>query len=301
MRPSLPKHISAELLRTCKKQINNSNLAYITSHNYCDGKSVYQREEEGKKPRMVYGQPYPDWRKPWVQREGEFTTKLAVFNQKNPSPHILNALQKLPYLSFEEIKEWWKDMKVIQEIENQRYMSERVATLGSNLAAIHFFTYRGAAVRLKDSHNWIAGNVEKLQTELPNTYVEGYLVEAVDCTNFHHNGIRYEGLENLAGLNFLKWLSLKNQKYVDVWCLDRLAGQNGTSLEYLDVSSAKLSEGCVYAFARMPALRTVVIADPGDDIQTQAALSFLEQERPNLTIKVTEPVQNDPPAVEQKK
>ncbi|KAI5637659.1 hypothetical protein NE865_09642 [Phthorimaea operculella] len=254
MRPTLPKHISAELLRTCKKQFCNLNLAYITSRNYCDGKSIYQREEEGKKPRMVYGQPYPDWRKPWIQREGEFTSKLAVFNEKNPSPHILNALQKLPYLTFEEIKEWWKDMKVVQEIENQRYLPE-----------------------------------------------QGYFVEAVDCSSFHHNGIRYEGLANLAGLNFLKWLSLKNQKFIDVWCLDRLAGQNGTSLEYLDISSTKLCEGCVYAFARMPALKTVVIADPGDDIRTQAALSFLEQERPQLTIKLTEPVQNEPLTVGQKK
>lgn len=121
--------------------------------------------------------------------------------------------------------------------------------------------------------------------DLPSTYAEGYYVEAVDCTNFHHNGIRFEGLENLSGLSVLKWLSLKNNKYVDVWCLDRVAGQNGKTLEYLDISGCQLCVGCIFALARMKALKYLVITDPGDNMELQAGLSMLEQEKPKLLIK----------------
>lgn len=137
--------------------------------------------------------------------------------------------------------------------------------------------------RLRNSTEWIGGDITKLN--LPDRYVDGYFVEAVDCTNFHHNGIRYEGLQNLTNLNFLKWLCLKNNKHIDVWCLDRIAGQNGKSLEYLDISGCKLCVGSIYALARMSALKYLIITDPGDNIDVQAALSMLEQQKPNLLIK----------------
>lgn len=120
---------------------------YITSRNYCDGKSSYQRNEEGNKPRAVYGKLYPEWRKPWIQRDGEWRSKLSLFVEKSPSPHIMNALQHLPHLNVQDVKNWWTDMKVEQEIQNQKYLPERTSILGSNLAAVHFFTYRQAAVR----------------------------------------------------------------------------------------------------------------------------------------------------------
>lgn len=137
--------------------------------------------------------------------------------------------------------------------------------------------------RLKDSQEWISGDATKLK--LPDHYVDGYFVEAVDCTNFHHNGIRYEGLQNLLNLHFLKWLSLKNNKYVDVWCLDRIAGQNGNTLEYLDISGCNLCVGGVFALIRMPALKFLVVSDPGVNVDVQAALSMLEQEKSKLLIK----------------
>lgn len=139
---------------------------------------------------------------------------------------------------------------------------------------------------MKDSNNWIAGDITQLN--LPDKYEDGYFVEAIDCTNFHHGGIRYEGVQNLSGLNFLKWLSLKNNKHVDVWCLDRIAGQNGQSLEYLDLTGCELSVGCICALARMSSLKMLVITDPGDDITLQAALSMLEQENPSLIINAVE-------------
>lgn len=120
---------------------------YALRRNYSEEKTRYQIEEEGPKPRLVHGKPYPEWRKPWIQRDGEFRSKLSVFVEKNPSPDILNVMSSVPNLSIQKIKNWWADMKLLQEIENQRYLPKRVATLGSNLAAVHFFAFRECAVR----------------------------------------------------------------------------------------------------------------------------------------------------------
>ncbi|CAH2095419.1 unnamed protein product [Euphydryas editha] len=264
------------------KPSNFIRSLYITSRNYCEYKSIYERDEAGRQPRKVHGKEYPEWRRPWAQRDGEWTSKLSIFVEKSPNMNVLNAMQKIPNLSFKDIKQWWGEMKQIQEIENQKFLPERVAALGSNLGACHFFVYRQAAVRLKGKKEWIIGDI--LSVKLPDSYKEGYFVEAIDCSNFHHNGIRYEGVQNLTGLKHLKWLSLRNNKYVDVWCLDRIAGQNGETLEFLNLVGCKLCVGCVFALARMSALKFLVISDPGDNIELQAALSMLEQERPNLLI-----------------
>ncbi|CAK1545531.1 unnamed protein product [Leptosia nina] len=252
---------------------------------YCEGKneSLYEKHERGQQPRKVYGELYPDWRKPWHKREGESRSKLNIFAEKNPSMSVLNAMHKLPNITVTDIKLWWKDMKVIQEEVNQKFLPERVAALGSNLAALHFFTYRQCSVRLRGSKVWISGDITSL--DLPDHFVDGYFIEAVDCSKFHHNGIRYEGIQNLSGLNFLKWLSLKNNKYVDVWCLDRLAGQNGNSLEFLDISGCNICEGSILALARMTSLKYLVISEPGDNLELQSAISLLEEERPELLIK----------------
>ncbi|CAB3233353.1 unnamed protein product [Arctia plantaginis] len=273
-------------LKICKNYPPLSPL-YAIARNYCE-KTIYQRDEEGEKPRKVHGKVYEDWRKPWINREGEFRSKLSVFVEKNPNPDILYALSTLPNLKLKTAKSWWSNLKKLQEIENQKYLTDRVATLGSNLAAIHFFTYRQAAVRLRGSNNWIYGDATTLK--LPNQYEDGWHVEAVDCTNFHHNGIRFEGLQNLSNLNFLKWLCIKNSKHVDVWCLDRIAGQNGDSLEYLDISGCNLCVGSIFALRRMTALKLLVITDPGENLSVQAALSILEEEKPNLLIKVLDQV-----------
>ncbi|XP_026761434.1 distal membrane-arm assembly complex protein 2 [Galleria mellonella] len=268
-----------------------SRCFYITSRKYSEEKSVYQKHEEGPKPREVHGKLYPEWRKPWIHRDGEWSSKLSVFVEKNPSPDIMYALSQIPNLTFDKIKAWWSDMKVIQEKQNQKFLPERVATLGSNLAAVHFFTFRQAKVRLRGSSEWIFGDITTLN--LPSNYSDGYYVEAIDCSEFHHNGIRFEGLENLYGLNFLKWLSLKNNRHVDVWCIDRIAGQNGKSLEYLDISGCNICVGCVFSLARMKTLKILIITDPGDNVELQAALSMLEQENPQLLIKAVENIDDN--------
>lgn len=147
--PAMSK-LSYRLIASTAVNIQASKLrrsVYITSREYCDNKSIYERLEEGKKPRVVHGQVYPEWRNPWIERDGEWKTKLSVFSDKNPSTEILNALQKLPNFDIQAMKDWWTEIKEVQEIQNQKFLPERVAALGSNLAAMHFFIYRHCAVR----------------------------------------------------------------------------------------------------------------------------------------------------------
>ncbi|GBO99408.1 Distal membrane-arm assembly complex protein 2 [Eumeta japonica] len=252
--------------------------------NCSEEKSIYQRHEEGPRERTVHGQPYPDWRKPWIQRSGEWYSKLNIFVEKNPNADALYILQKVPDFNLQVAKEWWAEMKELQERQNQRYIPQRVDILGPNLAAMHYFTFRGAAVRLKNENNWISGN--PMDLDLPVKFAEGYFIEAIDCSTFKKGGIRYEGIPNLGELNFLKWLSLQNNSHVDEWSLDKLAGQNGSTIEYLDIRGISFNVGCVYALARMPKLQVVLISDISDNLEIQAALSVLEMENPNLLIKV---------------
>jgi hypothetical protein len=128
------------------KKLNFLRPIFITSRCYCE-KSIYQKHEEGEKPHLVHGKPYPEWRKPWIKRDGEWTTKLSVFVEKNPNPDIMSMLSRIPDLTVQKVKDWWENMKQLQEIENQKYLPDRTATLGANLAAIHFFTYRYCTVR----------------------------------------------------------------------------------------------------------------------------------------------------------
>lgn len=119
----------------------------VASQGYCENKSIYQQDEEGPKPRKVHGQLYPDWRKSWISRDGEWYSKLSVFVRRNPNPEMLKTMQRLPDFSFQDFKNYWKFLKERQEIDNQKYISKRVEILGSDLAAVHFFTYKGCCVR----------------------------------------------------------------------------------------------------------------------------------------------------------
>lgn len=78
---------------------------------------------------------------------------------------------------------------------------------------------------------------------------------------------------------------MKNNKFIDVWCLDRIAGQNGSTLEYLDISGCNICVGSIFALARMSSLKLLVLSDPEENVELQAAISMLEEERPSLLIK----------------
>ncbi|KAI5644887.1 hypothetical protein NE865_03233 [Phthorimaea operculella] len=197
--------------------------------------------------------------------------------------------EKPTYLDYKQLNDWNKHNQLLKEIENQKYDTKRVAELGPNLAALHFFTYREAAVKIENHDDWILGNLSTLAAELPHSFLEGVHVEAIDCSHFKRGAIRYEGLQYLAGLDHLRWLSLRNQRYIDVWCLDRIAGTVGTNLQFLDISSCDLNVGSVRALSKLRTLQALVIKYPYHDYNTRVALLHLESESPNLVIKVEKP------------
>jgi len=49
----------------------------------------------------------------------------------------------------------------------------------------------------------------------------------------------YEGLQNMRNLVYLKSLDLSNCPLIDAWCLDRITGEFGESLEVLNLSGCE--------------------------------------------------------------
>ena len=58
--------------------------------------------------------------------------------------------------------------------------------------------------------------------DIPDVYVKGWYVEAIDMAG---SNILYEGLQNLRNLHYLKYLDISHCPLVDEWCMDRITGR----------------------------------------------------------------------------
>lgn len=261
-------------------------VTVLVSRRYCQ--SRYEKDEAGRQPRVVQGKPYPEWRRPWAERDGEWYSKFKLFlEERNPSPDVLNFMQKIPDFSIDKARSWWRKSKEFHAIANQKYISERVEILGPDLAAAHFVCFREGAIKFKNQSNWLKGDPTKDELKLPVTYDDNYIVEMIDCSGFKDGGLRYEGLLNLSNLSSLKWLSLKNNIYVDEWGVDRIVGQCGQSLEYLDLSGCPIALGTIIALARIPNLKVLILSDIEYPEEIQAGIATLEAENESLLVKLT--------------
>ncbi|KAF6205668.1 hypothetical protein GE061_019841 [Apolygus lucorum] len=160
------------------------------------------------------------------------------------------------YFTVSKFKAWIDKHKNNIEVMGQAYIPERHQTLGSDLATAHFIVYRKGKVKFVGQKGWFELNEETQRcTELPVRYTRGWYLEALDASG---TGLRYEGLANLVKLKKLKWLRLKNCEHVDNWFMDRLSGELGKTIEYLDLSGCtQLTEGilsCMYRFENLKEL-----------------------------------------------
>ncbi|KAG0413343.1 hypothetical protein HPB47_009531 [Ixodes persulcatus] len=114
---------------------------------------------------------------------------------------------------------------------SSRFYAERHGILGPDLAAASFLVFRGAAVKFHGKDDWYR-KAEDGSIGLPQSYEDGWRVEAVDASEVE---LLYEGLDNLTNLEGLKALRLCGCPFVDDWFLDRLS-QFKDSLEQLDLS-----------------------------------------------------------------
>ena len=151
-------------------------------------------------------------------------------------------------------------------INGQRFMRDRVITLGPDLAAAYFLLARGCKVRFKHQKDWM-GDVEtpgfsqirQLEQLLPTSYEAGWHLEAIEACD---SKLIYEGFSNLKNLTSLKYLDLSYCPNIDAWCMDRITGEYADTLEYLDLSGCKsLQWNGLECLWRLSKLKTLVLRD----------------------------------------
>ena len=164
----------------------------------------------------------------------------------------------------------------------QMFIPERHEILGNDLATAHFVVARGGKVRFQGSNEWLKFNEEEdMMPDMPNRYVHGMFLEAVDCEGMN---LYYEGLENLRRLYNLKSISFKGVKEFDDWCLDRVSGLEYDSLEELNIADTKVTYRGLQALYRIPTLKRLIISDKELDLETNLVVAMLLEIMPNLTI-----------------
>jgi len=143
-------------------------------------------------------------------------------------------------------------------IVSQVFLRERLEALGPDLAAAHFLCHRNCRVRFRGHTDWTELN-EDGSLDLPALYVPGWHIEAIDAATAE---LVYEGFQNFRNLEYLKWLDLSYCEYFDEWCLDRVTGEHGDSLEYLNISGCRsLDWNGLECIWRLRKLKTLVIKD----------------------------------------
>lgn len=221
---------------------------------------------------------------PWNERKGVWKSSFEYFQPKWSvmGPDTIRFLQTPLDFSPKNIKKWYDRKAEEQDEHNQAFMDDRLEALGPDLAAAHFVVYRGGAVRFYNEKDWVRKKEDGTNT-LPQMFVSGLFVEAMDCRGIN---IRPIGLENILDLSKLRWLSLAGNPLVDDWTLDSVSGSYGDTLQYLDVSNCpKVSHRALSCFYRFRCLDTLVVEGISSSDEFKLACMMLEDIRPRLTIK----------------
>lgn len=126
--------------------------------------------------------------------------------------------------------------------------------------------------------------------DLPKVYDPNYTLDAIKADNME---LYYEGLENLRRLNHLKYLSLRNVKQFDDWCMDRICGHQYDRIEILDVSSTSITANALTAVPKLRSLKAIVMDLNDRSIEFELACSLLEEVMPHLKILNSVDVHDD--------
>lgn len=124
-------------------------------------------------------------------------------------------------------------------------------------------------------------------TQLPSRFDADWSLEAIRCDGME---LYYEGLENVRRLNHLKFLSFRNVKPFDDWCLDRVSGSEFSALEVLDISGTQITERGLCALYRIPTLRVLIVDDPQVNKTFEFTCAMIEELLPEIKIAKAENV-----------
>jgi len=210
--------------------------------------------------------------------EASSFAKFVTPHYKFGPPRIMNY-----DWSIKSMYSWYKTKKIGFQKYNQRYVTERVKSLGSDIAASHFVVYRGGAIRFRGQDNFIrwTDKKEEYHINLPLSYDPNYFVEAIDASDLQ---FYYQGIENFKNLFKLKWLNLRNNTVLDNWCLDYI-GHAIPNLEYLDISNCpQVTAAGIAGLQKLTQLKTLVINS--NNVEIQMACFALEDIIPGLFVNI---------------
>ncbi|KAL8619789.1 hypothetical protein ACOMHN_025875 [Nucella lapillus] len=114
---------------------------------------------------------------------------------------------------------------------DHRFIPERHRVLGPDLATAHFVVGRGGRVKVSGREAWVQRDKQG-NAYMPNNYVPGLHLEAIDCTGVQMSYVAFDNMVDLEQLQYLKFSRCSN---FDDWCLARLY-QFKDTLEFLDLS-----------------------------------------------------------------
>lgn len=206
---------------------------------------------------------------------------FAWFSREAPKEHKFTLFGLKPWLNYHQKQ---------QRILDQCFQSEKVSDLGTEIAAADFVLQRGGKVQFKNMDNWIKLNPDG-SSGLPDTYDPTYRIVSIDFSGFP---LEYEGLDNIACLVELRWLSLRGSETIDDWCLDKLSGEY-PMLEYLDISDCKnVSERGLEALYRMPNLKKLIVTNHYNSAAFELTCFLLEDVNPYLNCEIRIPEGQSP-------
>lgn len=232
-----------------------------------------------------------EWRTRPGDKPGAWYSKFKVFledeNEKETKENMFVRIAAPIDFSPSALKKLYQKNLEKKERFMQQYMPERQDILGNDLAAAHFLVHRNGKVRFEGEPQWHQIDKEGNYT-LPDRYVHGLFLEAIDCEGVK---LYYEGLENIHRLRNLRWCSFKNMTTFDDWCLDRMSGSEMDSLEVLDLSGTNVSSRGLQALYRIPTLKKLILTDPYRDMEWKLTVAMLQEIMTDLEIvEITNPV-----------
>lgn len=140
--------------------------------------------------------------------------------------------------------------------------------------------YCGLCFRFTTSREWIKKD-ELDNVDIPTIFDRSYIISGLICDKM---SLHYEGLENIRRLNYLKYLSLRDIKYFDDWCLDRIAGNAYPRLEVLDLTGTKITANGLTAIPKILSLKYLIIDNITRSTEFELSLLLLQECMPQLSI-----------------
>ncbi|XP_055629360.1 uncharacterized protein LOC129770500 [Toxorhynchites rutilus septentrionalis] len=222
-----------------------------------------------------------NWRTPYSERPDEFYSVFKLFATSNRNSELVESMQQPIDLSPGGLKRWWTRRKETTNAYMQKYIPERHAMLGNDLAAAHFIVHRQGSVRFRGRKEWVKMDDED-NYDLPKNADPNFILEEIKCDNMD---LYYDGLENIRRLQHLKYLSFENVSRFDDWCLDRVSGSEFPSLEILNLKGTAVTDKGFNCLYRLPSLKLVLVDDPKKNLMWELVISMLEEWNPKITVK----------------